>query len=189
MEHGELKKSPAIDEVIKVSYKMFLFTVLCLTMISPITTDIESEIAQRIVRLEILFECNDSHPHFIERVIDINNCLPEEITYLKLLKPPEKLSVSDITSKIIKHSPSSLNINKFFKEKLPDKVPFPSKIEYFMTYIGNQIRSAQFLKLIAIIPLAFLCVVTACSAKYLIFNIFLALLLLTSLMTPEQLKR
>ena len=99
MEDGELKKSPAIDEVKKVSYKMFLFLFLCLTLFSPVTADIESELAQRIAPLEILTEYNDSHPQFIECVIDRNNCLPEEIPYLKLLEPPEKLSVSDIISK------------------------------------------------------------------------------------------
>ena len=45
-----------------------------------------------------------------------------------------------------------------------------------MTYIGNQFHSAPFLKLIAIIPFALLCVITACYAKYLIFIIFLVLL-------------
>ena len=58
-----------------------------------------------------------------------------------------------------------------------------------MTYIGNQIRSAQFLKLIAIIPLAFLCVITACSAKYLIFVLFLALLLLSSLTDARPIEK
>ena len=74
-----------------------------------------------------------------------------------------------------------LNIDQFFKEKLTDKKTLPSKLEYFLTYIGNQIRSAQFLKLIAVIPLTVLCVITAWYAKYLIFVMFLALLLLTSL--------
>ena len=45
----------------------------------------------------------------------------------------------------------------------------------------NQFRYAQFLKLIAIIPLALLCLITACSAKKLTFIIRLALILLTSL--------
>ena len=48
MEDGEIKKSPAIDEVINVSYKMLIFTSLCLTLFLPVATDIESEIAQRI---------------------------------------------------------------------------------------------------------------------------------------------
>ena len=76
--------------------------------------------------------------------------------------------------------PLSLNKDQFFKEKLTDKKALISKVEYFITYIGNQIRSVQFLKLIAIISLVLLCVITACYAKYLIFIIFLALLLLTS---------
>ena len=41
------------------------------------------------------------------------------------------------------------------KEKLTDKKPLPSKVEDFITYIGNQIRSDQFLQLIAVIHLAF----------------------------------
>ena len=68
--------------------------------IPPVATDIESEIAQRIAKLELIIEYNDSHPHFIECVLDRNNCFHEEIPYLKLLKPPEKLSVSEIWSKI-----------------------------------------------------------------------------------------
>ena len=99
MGDGEIKKSPAIDEVIKRSCKMFLFILFCLAMFSPVATDIEFEIVQRNARLEILFEYNDSHPHFIECVIIRNNCLPEEIPYLKLLEPPEKLSISEIWSK------------------------------------------------------------------------------------------
>ena len=59
MEDGEIKKSPAIDEVINVSYKMFIFTSLCLTLFRPVATDSESEI-----RIEIFFEYADSHPHF-----------------------------------------------------------------------------------------------------------------------------
>ena len=172
MEDGEIKKSPAIDEVINVSYKMFLSMLLCLTMFSPVATDIESEIAMRIAKLEFLFEYYDSHPHFIECVINRNNCLPEEIPYLKLLEPPEKLS--EIWSKLNVLSPLSLDIDQFFKEKFTDKKPLLSKVEYFITYIGNQIRSVQFLKLIAKIFLALLCVITACYAKYLIFIIFLA---------------
>ena len=76
--------------------------------------------------------------------------------------------------------PLSLITDQFFKEKLTDKKALLSKVEYFITYIGNQIRSVQFLKLIAIIPLALLCVITACYTKYLIFIILLALLILTS---------
>ena len=53
-----------------------------------------------------------------------------------------------------------------------------------MTYLGN-----QFLKLIAIISLALLCVITACYAKCLIFIIFLALLLLTSLTDARPIKK
>ena len=177
MEDGEIKKSPAIDEVINLSYKMLVFILLCLTLFLPVATDIESEIAQRIAELKFLVEYNDSHPHFIECVVNRNNCLPEEIPYLKLLDPPEKLL---IWSKRNVHTPLSLITDQFFKAKLTDKKPFLSKVEYFLTYIGNQIRSVQFLKIIAIIPLALLCVITACSAKYLIFIIFLALLLLTS---------
>ena len=159
---------------------MLLFILLCLTLFPPVATDIESETAERIAKVEILIEYNDSHPHFIECVIDRNNCFPAEIPYLKLLKPPEKLSVSEIWSKIIEHSLPSLNIDKFFKEKLTDKKAFALKIDSFMTYIGTPIRSVHFLKLIAIIPLAFLCAISACSANYLVFIIFLALLLLTS---------
>ena len=177
MEDGEIKKSPAIDEVINLSYKMFLFILLCLTLFLPVKTDIESEIVQLIANLEMLFEYNDSHPHFKKCVVNRNNCLPEEIPYLKLLERPEKLS---IWSKSNVHLPISLNKDQFFKEKLTDKKALLSKVEYFITYIGNQIRSVQFLKLIAIIPLALLCVITACYAKYLVFIIFLALLLLAS---------
>ena len=97
MEDGEIKKSPPIDEVINVSYKLILFMLLCLAMFSPVATDIESEIAQRIARLVILFEYNDSQPHFIECVINRNNCLPEESPYLNLIEPPEKLSISEIS--------------------------------------------------------------------------------------------
>ena len=93
MEDGEIKKSPAIDEVINVSYKMLIFILLCLNLFLPVATDIESENVQRIAELKSLVEYNDSHPHFIECVADRNNCLPEEIPYLKLLDPPEKLLV------------------------------------------------------------------------------------------------
>ena len=72
-------------------------------MFSPVTTDIESEIAQHIARLEIIFEYDDSHPHSIECVINRNNCLPEKIPYLKLLEPLEKLSILEIWSKINHH--------------------------------------------------------------------------------------
>ena len=180
MEDGEIKKTPAIDEVINVSYKMFLFISLCLTLCLPVATDIESEIVQFFANLEILFECNDSHPRFIKCVVNRNNCLPEEIPYLKLLAPPEKPSISEIWSKRNVHLPLSLNRDQFFKEKLTDKKALLSKVEYFITYKQNQIRSVQFLKLIAIIPRALLCVITACCAKYLNFIIFLALLLLAS---------
>ena len=189
MEDGEIKKSPAIDDVINVSYKMFLFLLLCLTLFPPVATDFESEIAQRIAKLELLIEYSDSHPHFLEGVKNRNNCLPEEIPYLKLLEPPDKPSISEIWSRIIDHSPLSLNIDQFFKEKITDKKPLLSKLEYFLTYIGNQIRSVQFLKLIAIIPLALLCVITACYAKCLIFIIFLALLLLTSLADARPIEK
>ena len=172
MEDGEIKKSPAVDEVINVSYKMFIFMSLCLTLFPPVATDSEFEI-----RIEILFEYADSHPHFLECVKDRNNCLPEEIPYLKLLDYPEKLL---IWSKRNVHMPLSLIKDQFFKENFTDKKALLSKVEYFLTYIGNQIRSVQFLKLIAIIPLALLCVITAVYTKYLIFIIFLALLLLTS---------
>ena len=86
MEDGEIKKSPAIDEVINISYKMFIFMPLRLTLFPSVATDSESEI-----RIEIFFECADSHPHFLECGKDRNNCLPEEIPYLKILDPPEKL--------------------------------------------------------------------------------------------------
>ena len=177
MEDGEVKKSPAIDEVINVSYKMLILILLCSTLFLPVATDIESEIAQRIAELKSLVEYSDSHPHFIECVVNRNNCLPEEIPYLKFLDPPEKLL---IWSKRNVHMPLSLITDQFFKEKLTDKKALLSKVEYFITYIGNQIRSVQFLKLIAIIPLALLCVITACYTKYLIFIILLALLILTS---------
>ena len=162
MEDGEIKKSPAIDEVINVSYKMFLFILLCLTLFLPVATDIESEIVQHFANLEILFEYNDSHTHFRKCVVNRNDCLPEEIPYLKLLEPPEKQS---IWSKRNVHLPLSLNKDQFFEEKLTDKKALLSKVEYFITYIGNQIRSVQVLKLIAIIHLALLCVITSCYAK------------------------
>ena len=146
MGDGEIKKSPAIDEVIKRSCKIFLFILFCLAMFSPVATDIEFEIAQSNAGLEILFEYNDSHPQFIECVIIRNNCLPEEIPYLKLLEPPEKLSISELWLKNIDHSPLSLNIDQLFKEQLTDKKLLPSKVEYFITYIGKQVCSAQFLK-------------------------------------------
>ena len=143
---------------------MFLFILLCLIMFSPVATVSQSEI-----RIELFFEYTDSHPHFLECVKNRNNCLPEEIPYLKLLEPLDEPSISEIWSTNVDHSPLSLNIDKFLKEKLTDKKALPSKIESFMTYIGTQIRSAQFLKFIAIIPLAFLCVITACSAKDVVF--------------------
>ena len=128
MEDGEIKKSPAIDEVINVSYKMLILTLLCLTLFLLVATDIESEIAQRIAELKFLVEYNDSHPHFIECVVNRNNCLPEEIPYLKLLEPPEKLV---IWSKRNVHMPLSLIKDQFFKEKLTDKKALLSKVEYF----------------------------------------------------------
>ena len=76
MEDGEVKKSPAIDEVINVSYKMLILILLCSTLFLPVATDIESEIAQRIAELKSLVEYNDSHPHFIECVVNRNHCLP-----------------------------------------------------------------------------------------------------------------
>ena len=103
---------------------MFLFILLCLTMFSPAATVSESEI-----RIEIFLEYTDSHPHFLECVKNRKNCLPEEIPYLKLLEPPDKPSISKIWSKIFDHSPLSLNIDKFLKEKLTDKKALPSKIE------------------------------------------------------------
>ena len=90
MEDGEIKKSPAIDEVINVNYKMFLFMLLCLTLFPPVATDCESEIAQCFAKLGLLIEYNDSHPHFLECVKNRNDCLPEEIPYLKLLEPPDE---------------------------------------------------------------------------------------------------
>ena len=115
MEDGEIKKSPAIDEVINVSYKMFLFILLCLTLFLPVATDIESEIAQRIAELKLLVEYNDSHPHFIECVVNRNNCLPEEIPYLKLLERPENII---IWSKRNVHMPLSLNKDQILKKNL-----------------------------------------------------------------------
>ena len=100
MEDGEIKKSPAIAEVINVSYKMLIFMSLCLTLSPPVATDSESEI-----RIEIFFEYADSHPHFLECVKDRDNCLPEEIPYLEFLDPPEKLL---IWSKRNVHMPLSL---------------------------------------------------------------------------------
>ena len=91
MEDGEIKKSPAIDDVINVSYKMLLFILLCLNMFSPVATDRASEIS-----IEIFLEYTDSHPHFLECVKNKNTCLPEEIPYLKLLEPPDKPSISEI---------------------------------------------------------------------------------------------
>ena len=142
MEDGEIKKSPAIDEVINVSYKMFLFILLCLTLFLPVATDIESEIVQLIANLEILFEYNDSHPHFIKCVVKRNNCLPEEIPYLKLLEPPEKLS---IWSKRNVHLPLSLNKDQFFKEKLTDKksASFKSRIFYNLHTKPNSFCSSS----------------------------------------------
>ena len=128
MEDGEIKKSPAIDEVINVSYKIFRFILLCLTLFLPVATDIESEIAHRIAELKLLVEYNDSHPHFIECVVNRNNCLPEEIPYLKLLELPEKLL---IWSKRKVHMPLSLNKDQFFKEKLTDKKAFFFKNRIF----------------------------------------------------------
>ena len=186
MEDGEFKKSPAIDEVINVSYKMFPFILLCLTLFLPVATDIESEIVQLIANLEILFEYNDSHPHFIKCVVNRNNCLPEEIPYLKLLEPPEKLSIWSKRKVLL---PLSLNKDQFFSEKLTDKKALLSKVDYFITYIGNQIHSVRFPKLIAIIPLALPCVITACYAKYLIFTIFLAILILTSLTDARTIEK
>ena len=75
---------------------MFLFMLFFLALFSPVATDIESEIAQRFARLKILPEYNDSHPHFLECVIKRNKYLPEEMPYLKLQEPPEKLSVPEI---------------------------------------------------------------------------------------------
>ena len=110
---------------------MFLFMLLCLTLFPPVATDFESEIAQRIAKLELLSEYSDSHPHFLEGVKNRNNFLPEEIPYLKLLEPPDKPSISEIWSRMIDHSPLSLNIDQFFKEKSTDKKPLLSKVEYF----------------------------------------------------------
>ena len=85
--------------------------------------------------------------------------------------------------------PLSLNKGQFFKEKLTDKKALLSNVEYFITYIGNQIRSVQFLKPITIKALALVCVITACYAKYLIFIIFLALLILTSLTDARPIEK
>ena len=140
MEDGEIKKSPAIDEVINVSYKMFIFMSLCLTLFPPVATDSESE-----NRIEIFFEYADSHPHFLECVKDRNNCLPEEIPYLKLLGPPEKLL--DWSKRNV-HLPLSPIKDQFFKENLTDEKALLSKVEYFITYIGNQIGSFSFSNLL-----------------------------------------
>ena len=100
---------------------MFIFISLCLTLFPPVATDSESEI-----RIEIFFEYADSHPHFLECVKDRNNCLPEEIPYLKLLDPPEKLLS---WSKRNVHLPLSLIKDQFFKENLTDKKALLSKVE------------------------------------------------------------
>ena len=81
------------------------------------------------------------------------------------------------------------DMDQFFKVELTDKKSLPSKIENFITFTGKQFHSAQFLKIIAIIPLALLCVITACNAKYLIFNIILAFLLLTSLTDARKFEK
>ena len=69
----------------RVSYKIVRIMLLCLTMFPPVATGIEFETTQRMARLKLFFDCNDSHPHFIKCVKNKNNCLPEEIAYLKLL--------------------------------------------------------------------------------------------------------
>ena len=58
---------------------MFLFILLCLTLFLPVATNFESKIVQLIANLEIRFEYNDSHPHFIKCVVNRKNCPPEEI--------------------------------------------------------------------------------------------------------------
>ena len=100
------------------------------------------------------------------------------LSYYSLLRSYEFWK---IWRKINDHSQLLLNIDQFFKEKLTDRKALPSKVEYFMTYIGNQFRSAQFLNFFAIIPFVLLCVIIACYAKYLTFFIFLAILFLTFL--------
>ena len=64
MEDGVIMKSPAVDEVINLSYKMFLILLPNLAMFSPVATDFESDIAQRIARFELFFEYHESHPNF-----------------------------------------------------------------------------------------------------------------------------
>ena len=96
---------------------MFLFILHCLTRFLPVATDIECEIVKLIANLEILFEYNDSHPHFKKCVVNRIYCLPEENPYLKLIEPPEKLS---IWSKRNVHLPLSQNKDQYFKEKLTD---------------------------------------------------------------------
>ena len=88
MEDAEIKKSPAIDKVINVSYKMFPFILLCLTMFSPVTTHSESEI-----RTEIFLEYTDSHIQFLECFKNRNKYFPEETPLLKFLESPDKPSI------------------------------------------------------------------------------------------------
>ena len=54
---------------------MFLIRLLSLAMFSPIAIDFESQIAQRIARLELCLEYHESHPYFKE-YIKKNNCSP-----------------------------------------------------------------------------------------------------------------
>ena len=120
---------------------MLILILLCLTLFLPVTTDIESEIAQHIAELKFLVEYNDSHPHFIECVVNRNNCLPEEIPYLKLLDPPEKLL---IWSKRNFHMPLSL-IKDQFKEKLTsfESASFKSRIFYYLYRKPNSFCSVS----------------------------------------------
>ena len=69
MEDGEFKKSPAIDKIINVIHQIFQILLLSLAMFSPVATDIESEISQRIARLELFFEYHYSDPHFKDFVL------------------------------------------------------------------------------------------------------------------------
>ena len=49
--------------VLKVFFKSLIGSRESFSMFSPLATDFESEIAQRIARLELLFEYHDSQPH------------------------------------------------------------------------------------------------------------------------------
>ena len=69
---------------------------------------------------------------------------------------------------------------------------FFSKVKEFMTFMGNQFRSANFkffVVIILFVIMALLCVITSCSAKYFIFIICFAILLLTSLTDARPIEK